>query len=76
LASCRDGKLFAAGENAAGKYEIAQTVTTAVGAKTVDIDTTTHKAYVPTFEFEEQQPGATGHPKTPGTFMIVVVAKH
>jgi len=76
LASCRDGKLFVAGENAAGKYEIVETVTTAVGAKTVDIDTTTHKAYLPTFEFEEQKPGDTGRPKAkPGTFMIVVVAK-
>ncbi|MGC2447743.1 MAG: hypothetical protein WA477_08860, partial [Candidatus Sulfotelmatobacter sp.] len=76
LASCRDGKLFVAGEDAAGKYEIVQTVTTALGAKTVDIDTTMHKAYLPTFEFEEQ-PGATGGPKAkPGTFMIVVVAKH
>ncbi len=77
LASCRDGKLSVAGENAAGKYEILQTVTTAVGAKTVDIDTATHKAYLPTFEFEEQKPEDTGRPKAkPGTFMIVVVAKH
>ena len=77
FASCRDGKLAVAGENAAGKFEIVQTVTTAVGAKTMDIDSGTHKAYLPTFEFEEQKPGETGRPKAkPGTFMIVVVARH
>src|SRR5271169_5810423 len=77
LASCRDGKLSVAGENASGNFEIVQTVTTALGAKTVDIDTGAHKAYLPTFEFEEQKPGATGRPQAkPGSFMIVVVGRH
>ena len=77
FASCRDGKLQIAGETAPGKFEIQQTVTTPVGAKTMDIDPETHKAYLPTFEFEEQKPGATGRPTAkPGSFMIVVVARH
>jgi outer membrane protein assembly factor BamB len=77
FASCRDGKLQVAGETAPGKFEIEQTVTTPVGAKTMDIDPETHKAYLPTFEFEEQNPGATGRPTAkPGSFMIVVVARH
>ena len=77
FASTRDGKLSVAGQNASGKFEIVQTVTTAVGAKTMDVDAGTHKAYLPTFEFEEQKPGDTGRPKAkPGTFMIVVVGKH
>ena len=77
FASCRDGKLQVAGETAPGKFEIQQTVTTAVGAKTMDIDPETHKAYLPTFEFEEQKPGATGRPAAkPGSFMIVVVGRH
>jgi DNA-binding beta-propeller fold protein YncE len=75
FASCRDGKMSVVGETA-GKFEIAQTVTTAVGAKTMDIDPAAHKAYLPTFEFEEQKPGATGRPAAkPGSFMIVVVAR-
>jgi hypothetical protein len=75
FASCRDGKMNVVGENA-GKFEIVQTVTTAVGAKTMDIDPAAHKAYLPTFEFEEQKPGATGRPAAkPGSFMIVVVAR-
>ncbi len=77
FASCRDGKLVIVGESAPGKFEVQQTVATAFGAKTMDVDTGTHKAYLPTFEFEDQKPGDTGRPKAkPGTFMIVVVARH
>jgi len=75
FASCRDGKMNVVGETA-GKFEIVQTVTTALGAKTMDIDPAAHKAYLPTFEFEEQKPGATGRPAAkPESFMIVVVAR-
>jgi hypothetical protein len=77
FASCRDGKLEVAAESAPGKFEIVQTVTTPVGAKTMDIDPEMHKVYLPTAEFEEPKPGATGRPQAkPGTFMIVVVARH
>lgn len=77
FASCRDGKLEVAGENASGKFEIKQTVTTPAGARTMDIDPETHKIYLPTAEFEEPKPGATGRPAAkPGTFMVVVVARH
>jgi hypothetical protein len=77
FASCRDGKLQIAGETAPGKFEIQQTVATPIGAKTMDVDPANHKAYLPTFEFEEQKPGATGRPVAkPGSFMIVVVGLH
>ena len=76
FASCRDGSLAVVAEKAS-KFEIVQTVTTSMGAKTIDVDMGAHKAYLPTFEFEEQKPGETGRPKAkPGSFMIVVVAKH
>lgn len=76
FASCRDGKLSVAGE-VNGKFEIVQTVTTAPGARTMDLDASSHKLYLPTAEFEEQKPGATGRPAAkPGTFMILVVARH
>jgi hypothetical protein len=75
LASCRDGKLEVVRESTPGKFEILQTVTTPVGARTMDVDAGTHKAYLPTAEFEEPKPGATVRPTAkPGTFMIVVVA--
>jgi len=77
FASCRDGKLEIAGESASGKFEIVQTVITPVGARTMDIDPGAHRVYLATAEFEEQKPGATGRPQAkPGTFMIVVVARH
>jgi DNA-binding beta-propeller fold protein YncE len=75
FASCRDGKLHVAAETAPGKFEIQQVVTTAVGAKTMDVDPEKHKIYLPTAEFEEAKAGARPAAK-PGTFMIVVVGRH
>jgi DNA-binding beta-propeller fold protein YncE len=75
FASCRDGKLHVAGETAPGKFDIQQVVTTAVGAKTMDVDPERHKIYLPTAEFEEAKPGTRPAAK-PGTFMIVVVGRH
>jgi len=37
-------------------------VSTALGARTMDLDAASHKLYLPTAEFEEQKPGATGRP--------------
>jgi DNA-binding beta-propeller fold protein YncE len=75
FASCRDGSLAVASETSPGKFEIVQTVKTPVGARTMGVDSSTHKIYLPTAEFEDPKPGATGRPvMKPGTFMIVVVA--
>jgi DNA-binding beta-propeller fold protein YncE len=77
FASCRDGSLAVVGETSPGKFEIVQTVKTPIGARTMGIDTSTHRIYLPTAEFEEPKPGATGRPAMkPGSFMIVVVAQH
>jgi hypothetical protein len=77
FASCRDGKLEVVSESASGQIEIAQTVITPFGAKTMDVDPEKNKVYLPTAEFEEQKAGATGRPAAkPGTFMIIVVARH
>jgi hypothetical protein len=70
FASCRDGSLTVAGLKD-GKLELDQTVKTPEGARTLAIDRTNHRIYLPTAELE---PAATGRPKAkPGTFMIVVV---
>lgn len=77
FASCRDGTLSVAGETSPGQFAIVQTVKTALGARTMGIDPTTHAIYLPTSEFEEPKPGATGAPAMkPDTFMIVVVTPH
>ena len=75
FASCRDGSLIVA-EDKSGKYEVAETVKTPAGARTMGVDTATHTIYLPTAEFEPQPAGSTGRPKAkPGTFMIVEVAR-
>ena len=70
FASCRDGALIAAHAGAGG-FKIDQTIKTPEGARTLSIDHTTHRIYLPTAQFE---PATTGRPKPkPGTFTIVVV---
>ena len=76
LASTREGKLSVA-EEKNGTWQTVQTVTTGLGTKTMDIDNEEHKIYLPTAEFDQPKPGATGRPTAkPGTFMIVVVSQH
>ena len=72
FASCRDGSLIAAAVGAQG-LNVDQTIKTPEGARTLGIDSSTHRIYLPTAEFE---PATTGRPKMkPGTFMIVVVGQ-
>ena len=73
FASCRDGSLIVAAENA-GEFEVEQVVKTPDGARTMGVDETSQLIYLPTAELE---PATTGRPKAkPGTFMIVVVGRH
>lgn len=77
FASCRDGTLTVAGEKSPGKFEVIQVVKTRPGARTMGVDDANHTIYLPTADFEEPKPGATGRPvMKPGTFMIVVVTRH
>lgn len=74
FASCADGTLAVARETSPGKFEIVQTVKTPQGARTMGVDPTTHKIFLPTAEYG---PGAKGRPAAKaGTFMIIVVARH
>jgi DNA-binding beta-propeller fold protein YncE len=72
FASTAGAELFVASETSPGKFAIVQTVKTGDGARTMGVDPTTHRIYLPAAEFET---GANGRraPK-PGTFMILVVA--
>jgi DNA-binding beta-propeller fold protein YncE len=76
FASCGDGTLTVASEKA-GKFEVEQTVKTPNGARTMGIDDSTNKVYLPTAELEAPAPGAASRrprPK-PDTFMIVEVGQ-
>jgi DNA-binding beta-propeller fold protein YncE len=63
-----------------GKYEVVQTVTTKRGARTVTVDTATHRVYTPTAAFGPA-PAPTEQNKRPrapmlaDTFHLLVVAK-
>jgi DNA-binding beta-propeller fold protein YncE len=75
FASSGDGTLAVISQSSDGKYAV-QSVKTARGAKTMDFDSANGKIYLPTFDFEEQKPGATGRPKAlPDTFKILVVSR-
>ena len=70
FASTGDGTLTVASEKG-GKWVVEQTVKTPEGARTMGLDPTTHRIFLPTAELEPQASGRR-RPK-PGTFMIVEV---
>jgi DNA-binding beta-propeller fold protein YncE len=72
FASCRDGSLVVAGENA-GKMEVVQVVKTPLGARTMGLDPQTHRLFLPTAEFED--PSAARPKSKPDSFMIIVVGR-
>jgi DNA-binding beta-propeller fold protein YncE len=74
FASCRDGTLAVARETAPGKFEIVQTVSTPRGARTMDVDPTTHTIYLPAAEFGPPMEGERRPQPKPGSFMVVVVS--
>ncbi len=75
FASCRDGSLVVVTEKSQGQFEIAQTVKTPKGARTMGIDPSTHTIYLPTAELEPAKPGQRRPEAKPGSFMIVAVAQ-
>jgi hypothetical protein len=73
FASCRDGSLAVARETSPGKFEIVQNLKTRPGAKTMDIDPTTHAVFLPTAEFGGQTDARSRPIPKPDTFMVLVV---
>ena len=72
FASTGDGNLTVAAQQA-GKWGVVQTVKTPAGARTMGIDPSSHRIFMPTAEL---LPAATGRPRPkPDTFMIVVEGK-
>jgi DNA-binding beta-propeller fold protein YncE len=73
FASCGDGTLAVIAEKD-GHFAVAQTVETAAGARTMGIDRSSRKLFLPTAEMLPAEPGHRPQPK-PGTFEIVVVGQ-
>jgi hypothetical protein len=76
FASAGDGTLAVVGSSSPGKYALVQSVKTPIGAKTMGVDDSTHKIYLPTADFEAAKAGANGRRVAkPGTFKIIVVSQ-
>ena len=71
-----EGTLTVAKESSPGKFEVAETVKTERGARTMTIDPKTHNIYLPTAQFP---PAAEGSRQRPApikdSFVILVVGK-
>ena len=67
-------------KGSSGTFEVAETVPTQKGARTMAIDPKTHNIYLPTAEFGPAPAATAENPKPrpaiiPGTFVILVVGK-
>jgi hypothetical protein len=76
FASSFDGTLTVISQSSTGHYSVVETVKTLRGARTMGIDSSTHKIYLPTSDYEEPKPGDTHRPVAkPGSFKILVISK-
>jgi len=77
FASCGDGTTTIAKEEAPDKLTVVQTLNTERAARTMALDPTTHRIYLPTAKFGTQPEPANGErrrrpPMIPGSFKILV----
>jgi YVTN family beta-propeller protein len=74
-----DGTITMVGETSPGKFEVAATIPTQRGARTIASDPKAHKLYLPAAEFgppTEAKDGKKGRPSVlPDSFTIVVVGR-
>ena len=78
LASCGDGTLTVVREVSPDKFELAQTVKTQIGARTMAVDHADGTIYLPTSDLILPPPPSAENPRprpvpVPGTFRILVV---
>ena len=74
-----DGTITVVHEVTPDKFEVAETVTTARGARTIALDTTTRHLFVPTAKFGATPPPTAERPRPrpsiePGTFEVIELA--
>jgi DNA-binding beta-propeller fold protein YncE len=75
FASTGDGNLTVAHEDAPDKYTVVASVPTKKSARTMGLDTKTHKIFLPAAEFEPPAPGERRGKIKPGSFVVLVAAK-
>jgi YVTN family beta-propeller protein len=70
-----DGTVTVVHADSPDKFTVVQTLTTERSARTMAVDPSTHKLYLPSARFEAKKPGETKRPKMiPGTFKVLVYA--
>jgi hypothetical protein len=69
-----DGTLTIVRAGKAGKYALADNVATQRGARTITVDPTSHKVFLPTAEFGPVPEGQSRPSIKPGSFAILVYA--
>lgn len=79
FASCGDGTVTIVHEDSPQKLTVVQTLTTERGARTMALDPTTHRIYLPDAKFEAPAPGENGGGSrrgrgrmVPGSFKVLV----
>ena len=71
-----EGTMTVIHEDNANKFTVLENIATKRGARTITLDKNSHLIYMPTADFEAQEPGQKGRPKMkPGTFQVLVVGK-
>ena len=75
----QDGTVTVVGESSAGKFEVMGTIETQRSARTIGVDSKTHKLYLPAAELgapTESKDGKQGRPSIiPGTFQVLVLSR-
>jgi DNA-binding beta-propeller fold protein YncE len=78
FASCGDGALTVIHEVSKDLFQVLDKIPTKKGARTIALDTSTHRVYLPTAELESLPANAdkkTRPKMIPGTFQIIVLEK-
>lgn len=71
-----EGTMTVIHEDNANKFSVLENIVTKRGARTIILDKKSHLIYLPTAEFEAQDPNQKGRPKMkPGTFQVLVVGE-
>ncbi|MGA7741065.1 MAG: YncE family protein [Polyangia bacterium] len=76
----KDGTLSVIHQDAADKYHIVQNLSTQPRARTLAVDTTSHRVFLPAAQFGDKPAPSVADPKpraptAPGTFVVLVVGK-
>jgi DNA-binding beta-propeller fold protein YncE len=75
FASTGDGVLTVVHEDLSDKFTVIENVTTKKSARTMGLDTKTHKVFLPAAEFEAPAPGERRGKMKEGSFVILVVER-